>query len=57
MGKKPSTKADLLKQAQRKLKSLSKDELQHFVDKNCCPHRNTRPCGMDTVCDDCGDWV
>jgi hypothetical protein len=51
-------KAELLKQATAKLKTLTKEELQNFVEKvNCCPHKKTHPVGMDSVCDVCGDWV
>ena len=51
-------KAELLKKAIKKLKTLTKEELQNFIEEiNCCPHKHTEPCGMDTICKDCGDWV
>lgn len=52
------TKQQLVKLAMNKVRGLNKKELRKFVfDTNCCPHENTHPCGMDTVCSDCGDWV
>jgi hypothetical protein len=52
------TKADLMKKAIAKLKTLTKEELQYFVEfDNCCQHTKTHPVGMDNVCDKCGDWV
>lgn len=52
------TKAELLKQAQGKLKRLSKAELLYFIENvNCCPHPSTHQCGMDVVCNACGEYV
>lgn len=50
-------KDKLMEKAIKKLKKLSIEELENFLTLNCCPHKKTHPCGMDTVCDSCGDWV
>jgi len=58
MATKTPTKAQLITLAVKKLRKLKRAELHHFVYKlNCCPHDRTHPCGMDSVCDDCGAWV
>ena len=55
--KKLSEKEKIFQTALRKLKHFNKRELQQFLEWNGCLHKHTTPCGMDSICKDCGDWV
>jgi hypothetical protein len=57
MGKRKEVDADLMQEAVDKLYTLNTEEVKNFLKINLCPHKHTSKCGMDRICDDCGDWA